>query len=129
MKRLSALIMTAVLLSSVTLITGCENKIKNEEHAQTKSSLEMTKQELEQLRDNSSKLDSYIANMKKEITDLKIENQKLIAESKRLEAHIIDLKLELGEIPNADSSQDTDSKSGDDTSGDNGSADNEGSGV
>lgn len=105
MKNLSAIMVTLLLLGSVSLLAGCENKAKQEQHAETKSTLETTQQELEQLKQDSTKLDAYIADMKSEIKSLRIENQKMIAANKRLQAEIIDLKLELGQIPNADSSE------------------------
>ena len=107
MNKLSALLVVVTLLLGASLMAGCENKVKTEEHNQTVSDLEMTKQQLESLQKDSSKLEDYVDSLKKEITDLKIENQKLVAESKRLEAQIIDLKLELGDIPDEQSSVDT----------------------
>ena len=114
MKKLSAIMVTVLLLGTASLMAGCENKAKQEQHAETKSTLETTQQELEQLKQDSTKLDAYIADMKSEITSLRIENQKMIAVNKRLEAEIIDLKLELGQIPKTDSSDalSTDTKSG-----------------
>lgn len=114
MKKLSAIMVTVLLLGTASLMAGCENKAKQEQHAETKSTLETTQQELEQLKKDSTKLDAYISDMKSEITSLRIENQKMIAVNKRLEAEIIDLKLELGQIPKTDSSDalSTETKSG-----------------
>ena len=106
MKRLSALLVIIALLTSASFMAGCENKAKNDEYETTKSSLQQTQEELDKIKQNSEALDKYIANLKSNISDLKIQNQKLIAEPKRLEAEIIDLNLEMGKIPNADSGQD-----------------------
>lgn len=106
MKKLSAFFLVFTLMMSVSFLAGCENKAKNDEFETTKYSLEQTKEELDKIKQNSEALDKYIANLKANINDLKIENQKLIAESKRLEAEIIDLNLEMGKIPNADSGKD-----------------------
>ena len=134
MKKLSAIMITVLLLGTASLMAGCENKAKQEQHAETKSTLETTQQELEQLKQDSTKLDAYISDMKSEIKSLRIENQKMIAANKRLEAEIIDLKLELGQIPKTDSSdalstdtnsdtQDQDSGTADDTSDTDSNAD------
>lgn len=106
MNRLSALLVIIALLTSASFMAGCENKAKNDEYETTKSNLQQTQEELDKIKQNSEALDKYIANLKSNINDLKIQNQKLIAETKRLEAEIIDLNLEMGKIPNADSGQD-----------------------
>ena len=127
MTKLSAIMVTVLLLGTASLMAGCENKAKQEQHAETKSTLETTQQELEQLKQDSTKLDAYIADMKSEITSLRIENQKMIAVNKRLEAEIIDLKLELGQIPKTDSSDalSTETKSDSGTTDDDSDADSD----
>lgn len=103
MKRLSAFLIAVTLIISITALAGCKDQDKTQEVDQSKTELEKAQMELEQIKQDSTKLDSYINDLKTQINNLKIQNQKLIAESKRLEAEIIDLKLELGQIPNSDS--------------------------
>lgn len=106
MKKLNALFLVFAFMMSVTFLVSCENKAKNDEFENTKSSLEKTQEELDKIKQNSEALDKYIANLKSNINELKVENQRLIAESKRLEAEIIDLNLEMGKIPDSDSGKD-----------------------
>jgi septal ring factor EnvC (AmiA/AmiB activator) len=106
MKNLSAFFIAAAVVLSVSVLAGCKNQSTEntvEEPAQNSSELQQTQKELEQIKQNSTELDKYVVNLKKEINDLKIENQRLIAQTKRLEAEIIDLKLDLGRVPNATS--------------------------
>ncbi|MEQ9619674.1 MAG: hypothetical protein RIG61_10935 [Deltaproteobacteria bacterium] len=105
MRRLSTFFVAVTLILSISVLAGCENQDKTQELKQNKTELEKAQMELEQIKKDSTQLDKYIADMKTEINNLKIENQKLIAESKRLEAEIIDLRLELGQIPDADSKE------------------------
>ncbi len=103
MKKLNALLLTAALFLSVSVLAGCESRNNATETVDTGSELTDTQKELEQIKKDSTELEKYVTNLKQEINNLKIENQKLIAQSKRLEAEIIDLKLELGQIPDSDS--------------------------
>lgn len=103
MKKLSAFIVAAAVIISVSVLAGCESREKAQVVSEGGSELEQTQRELEQIKKDSSKLDKYITDLKKEINTLKIENQRLIAQTKRLEAEIIDLKLELGQVPDSDS--------------------------
>lgn len=105
MRSLSAFFVAVTLILSISVLAGCNNQDKMQELEQNKTELEKAQMELEQIKKDSTQLDKYIADMKTQINNLKIENQKLIAESKRLEAEIIDLKLELGQIPDADSKE------------------------
>lgn len=102
MRSLSAFFVAVTLILSISVLAGCKNQDKTQELDQSKTELEKAQMELEQIKKDSTQLDKYIADMKTEINNLKIENQKLIATSKRLEAEIIDLRLELGQIPDAD---------------------------
>jgi peptidoglycan hydrolase CwlO-like protein len=101
MKKLSAFFIAAAMMLSVSVLISCKNESPVEEPAQDSSELQQTQKELEQIKQDSTELDKYVVNLKKEINDLKIENQRLIAQTKRLEAEIIDLKLDLGRMPNA----------------------------
>ena len=103
MKKLSALFIIMVLILSISALAGCENKEKTTVTSETDSELAKTQKELERIKQDSDELDKYINGLKKEINNLKIENQRLIAQTKRLEAEIIDLKLDLGQVPNSDS--------------------------
>ncbi len=103
MKRLSAFFFTAALILSVSVLAGCKNEDKTQEAPKTDSELAQTQKELAQIKQDSTELDKYVTNLKTEINDLKIENQRLIAQTKRLEAEIIDLKLDLGQVPGSDS--------------------------
>ena len=115
MKNLNAFLLTAALFLSVSVLAGCENGDKTQETPETGSELTQTQKELEQIKKDSTELDKYVTNLKEEINDLKIENQRLIAQTKRLEAEIIDLKLDLGQVPDSDSADmlDKDSEPGD----------------
>ena len=105
MRSLRAFFVALTLILSISVLTGCKSQDNTQELEQNKTELEKAQMELEQIKKDSTQLDKYIADMKTQINNLKIENQKLIAESKRLEAEIIDLKLELGHIPNNDSKE------------------------
>ena len=105
MKKLNALIIAAVIICSVSILSACKNGQDTQEtvvEPTPNTELEQTQKELAQIKQDSNQLDKYVTDLKKEINDLKIENQRLIAQNKRLEAKIIDLRLELGQIPNAD---------------------------
>lgn len=103
MKKLSLFLIAAAMMFTVSMLAGCENGEKAEVATQPDTALEQTQKELEQIKQDSTKLDRYVTDLKKEINGLKIENQRLIAQTKRLEAEIIDLKLELGQVPNSNS--------------------------
>ncbi|HVY54166.1 MAG TPA: hypothetical protein VHC46_00250 [Thermodesulfobacteriota bacterium] len=103
MKKLNAFLIAAAVMFSVSMLAGCENGEKTEAPTQPNTELEQTQKELDQIKQDSTKLDRYVTDLKKEINNLKIENQKLIAQTKRLEAQIIDLKLELGQVPDSNS--------------------------
>ena len=103
MRMFSAFFLAAAVIFSVSLSTGCKNESTVQETGQNQTELEQTQKELQQIKQDSTELDKYITNLKKEINNLKIENQRLIAQTKRLEAEIIDLKLDLGQIPASDS--------------------------
>jgi len=103
MNKLSAFFIAAAMMFSVSMLAGCENGEKTEVATQSDTELEQTQQELEQIKQDSTKLDKYVTDLKNEINHLKIENQRLIAQTKRLEAEIIDLKLDLGQVPDSDS--------------------------
>ena len=103
MNKLSAFFIAAAMMFSVSMLAGCENGEKTEVATQSDTELEQTQKELDQIKQDSTKLDKYVTDLKKEINNLKIENQRLIAQTKRLEAEIIDLKLELGQVPDSDS--------------------------
>jgi len=111
MKSLSALLIAIVMVMSISVLTGCKDQSEVQETDQTQTQtpgtteLERTQQELERIKKDSKQLDKYINDLKTQINNLKIENQKLIAESKRMEAQIIDLKIELGQIPDTKSSE------------------------
>jgi len=103
MKKLSAFFIAAVMMFSASMLTGCKNEENSEVATQPNTELEQTQKELDQIKQDSTKLDRYVNDLKKEINSLKIENQRLIAQTKRLEAQVIDLKLELGQVPESDS--------------------------
>jgi septal ring factor EnvC (AmiA/AmiB activator) len=103
MNKLSAFFIAAAMMFSVSMLAGCENGEKTEVTTQSNTELEQTQKELDQIKQDSTKLDKYVTDLKNEINHLKIENQRLIAQTKRLEAEIIDLKLELGQVPESDS--------------------------
>ncbi len=103
MNKLSAFFIAAAMMFSVSMLAGCENGEKTEVATQSDTELEQTQKELDQIKQDSTKLDRYVTDLKNEINHLKIENQRLIAQTKRLEAEIIDLKLELGQVPDNDS--------------------------
>lgn len=103
MKIFSVFFLAAAVVLSVSVFTGCKNESTVQETGQNQTELEQTQKELDQIKQDSTELDKYITNLKKEINNLKIENQRLIAQTKRLEAEIIDLKLDLGQIPDSDS--------------------------
>jgi peptidoglycan hydrolase CwlO-like protein len=128
MKSLSALLVAIVMVMSISVLTGCKDQSEVQKTDQTQTQtpgtteLEQAQQELEKIKKDSKQLDKYINDLKTQINNLKIENQKLIAESKRMEAQIIDLKIELGQIPDTKSSEVLDKNSGkskDGTSSDN----------
>jgi septal ring factor EnvC (AmiA/AmiB activator) len=100
---LSVFFIAAAVIFSISMLAGCESGKQPEQASTGDSALEQTQQELEQIKQDSTKLDQYITDLKKEINTLKIENQRLVAQTKRLEAEIIDLKLDLGQVPDADS--------------------------
>lgn len=105
MRSLSAFFVAVTLILSTAVLSGCNNQDKMQQLQESRTELEKAQMELEQIKKDSTQLDKYIADMKTQINNLKIENQKLIAESKRLEAEIIDLKLELGQIPDVDAKE------------------------
>jgi septal ring factor EnvC (AmiA/AmiB activator) len=115
MRNLNAFLLTAALFLSVSVLAGCENGDKTQETNGTGSELTQTQKELEQIKKDSTELEKYVTNLKEQINALKIENQRLIAQTKRLEAEIIDLKLDLGQVPDSDSADmlDKDSEPGD----------------
>ncbi|MEW6144226.1 MAG: hypothetical protein AB1598_04315 [Thermodesulfobacteriota bacterium] len=112
MKKLSAFFIAAAVIFSVSMLAGCESGKQPEQASTGDTALEQTQKELDQIKQDSTKLDKYITDLKKEINTLKIENQRLIAQTKRLEAEIIDLKLDLGQIPDGDSADMLDKDSG-----------------
>ena len=114
MNKFNAFLIAALVLSA-SVLAGCKSespveqpKQNSSEFKQTQNSseLEQTQKELAKIKQNSSELDKYVVNLKKEINELKIENQRLIARTKRLEAEIIELKLDLGQMPSASSTGD-----------------------
>lgn len=119
MKKVSAFFIVAAMVFSISALTGCKNESTVEKPVPSSSELKQTQKELEQIKQNSTELDKYVINLKKEINDLKIENQRLIARTKRLEAQIIDLKLDLGRVPNASDSGDMLDKDSEHTTGTN----------
>jgi len=115
MKKLSGFFITAAMILSVSVLAGCETGDKTQETTETGSELTETQKELEQIKKDSTELEKYVTNLKEQINELKIENQRLIAQTKRLEAEIIDLKLDMGQVPDSDSADmlDKDAEPGD----------------
>lgn len=115
MRNLNAFLLAAALFLSVSVLAGCKNGDETQETPEAGSEITETQKELEQIKKDSTELEKYVTNLKEQINDLKIENQRLIAQTKRLEAEIIDLKLDLGQVPDSDSADmlDKDAEPGD----------------